>query len=120
MKTSVSSSAQSLSTQPGMLSGPAALLALLLLKDLLMLSEDSAHTWSPGRGEVFCTGGAVVCLEPGKKVIQLIQQRGGAVTGLWCGLGVHHGPYHPPLTLCISAVTEAKCYPPGVLPPWPL
>uniref|UniRef100_A0A8C1X1D9 Ig-like domain-containing protein n=1 Tax=Cyprinus carpio TaxID=7962 RepID=A0A8C1X1D9_CYPCA len=38
VKTSVSSTAQSLSTHPGMLSGPGALCALILLKDLLTLS----------------------------------------------------------------------------------
>ncbi len=54
VKTSVSSTAQSLSTRPGMLSGPGALRALILLRDLLTLSEDSVITWSPGGGGVFC------------------------------------------------------------------
>ncbi len=54
VKTSVSSTAQSLSTRPGMLSGPGALRALILLRDLLTLSGDSVITWSPGGGGVFC------------------------------------------------------------------
>ncbi len=52
VKTSVSSTAQSLSTRPGMLSGPGALRALILLRDLLTLSEDSVITWSPGGVDV--------------------------------------------------------------------
>ncbi len=59
VKTSVSSTAESLSTRPGMLSGPGALHALILLRDLLTLSGDSVITWSPGGGGVFC---AVVVL----------------------------------------------------------
>ncbi len=46
VKTSVSSTAQSLNTRPGMLSGPGALRALILLRDLLTLSGDSVITWS--------------------------------------------------------------------------
>ncbi len=52
VKTSVSSTAQSLSTRPGMLSGPGALRALILLRDLLTLFGDSDITWSPGGGGV--------------------------------------------------------------------
>ncbi len=54
VKTSVSSTAQSLSTRPGMLSGPGALRALILLRDLLTLFGDSVITWSLGGGGVFC------------------------------------------------------------------
>ncbi len=54
VKTSVSSTAQSLSTRPGMLSGPGALRALILLRDLLTLSGDRVITWSPGGGGAFC------------------------------------------------------------------
>ncbi len=50
VKTSVSSTAQSLSTRPGVLSGPGALHALILLRDLLTFSGDSVITWSPGGG----------------------------------------------------------------------
>ncbi len=50
VKTSVSSTAQSLSTRLGMLSGPGALRALILLRDLLTLCGDSIIIWSPGGG----------------------------------------------------------------------
>ncbi len=45
VKTSVSSTAQSLSTRPGMLSGPGALRALILLRDLLTLSGEGNITF---------------------------------------------------------------------------
>ncbi len=48
----VGTTVQSLSTRPGMLSGPGALRALMLLRDLLTLSEDSVITWSPGGGDL--------------------------------------------------------------------
>ena len=54
VKTSVSSSAQSLRTRPGMLSGPWAFLGFVLLRDFLTLPGDSVNTWSPGDGGVFC------------------------------------------------------------------
>jgi len=47
-----SSPAQSLSMQPGILSGPDAFRALILLDVLLTLSGDSVITWSPGGGGV--------------------------------------------------------------------
>ncbi len=87
VKTSVSSTAQSLSTRPGMLSGPGALRALILLRDLLTLSGDSVITWSPGGGGVnLLFSGAVLCLKASEEGIQLVQQGDGAVTGLWWGL----------------------------------
>ncbi len=105
VKTSVSSTAQSLSTHPGMLSGPEALHALILLRDLLTLSRDSIITWSPGGGGVFC---AVVLfcapLQASKEGIQLIQQGDGAVTGLWWGLIDRDGLYSLPQAPSVSAV----------------
>ncbi len=112
VKTSVSSTAQSLSTRPGMLSGPGALRALILLRDLLTLSGDSIITWSPGGGGVFC---AVLCLKASKEGIQLVQQGDGAVTGLWWGLIVCNGLYSLPQAPSVSAVAETMGYPPGVL-----
>ncbi len=77
VKTSVSSTAQSLSTRPGMLSGPGALRALILLRDLLTLCGDSVIIWSPGGGGVFC---AVVLFVP-----QSEQRRHSARSaGGWC------------------------------------
>ncbi len=76
VKTSVSSTAQSLSTNaPGMLSGPGALRALILLRDLLTLCGDSVIIWSPGGGGVFCAVVAVLCLKPSKRrAFSLVQQ----------------------------------------------
>ncbi len=76
VKTSVSSTAQSLSTRPGMLSGPGALRALILLRDLLTLSGDSDITWSPGGGVVFC---AVVPFCASKRAKHSARSAGG-----WC------------------------------------
>ncbi len=75
VKTSVSSTAQSLSTRPGMLSGPGALRALILLRDLLTLSGDSIITWSPGGGGVFC---AVVLFCASKRAKKAF------IRGGWC------------------------------------
>ncbi len=91
VKTSVSSTAQSLSTRPGMLSGPGALRALILLRDLLTLCGDSVIIWSPGRRWSLLCSGAVLCLKASKEGIQLVQQGDGAVTGLWWGLVVRNG-----------------------------
>ncbi len=54
VKTSVSSTAQSLSTTPRNVVRTRALRALILLRDLLTLSGDSVITWLPGGGGVFC------------------------------------------------------------------
>ncbi len=99
VKTSVSSTAQSLSTRPGMLSGPGALRALILLRDLLTLSEDSVITWSPGGGGVFC---AVVLFCASKRAKK-------AFSSFSCHRSVL------PQAPSVSAVAEAMGYPPGVL-----
>ncbi len=84
MKTSVSSTAQSLSTRPGMLSGPGA-----FRHDPAEGSPHAVrgqrHHLSPGGGGVFC---AVVlfCAQSEQEGIQLVQQGDGDVTGLWWGL----------------------------------
>lgn len=65
VKTSESSAAKSLSTRPGILSGPGALRTFILLRYLLMQSVVSVSTWSPGGGGVLC---AVVLLCASKQV----------------------------------------------------
>ncbi len=115
VKTSVSSTAQSLSTCPGMLSGPGALRALILLRDLFSHCLGTAS--SPGRGRrwsLLCSG-AVLCLKASEEGIQLVQQGDGTVTGLWWGLVARNGLNPLPQALSVSAVTETMGYPPGVL-----
>ncbi len=86
VKTSVSSTAQSLSARPGMLSGPGALRALILLRDLLTLSGDSVITWSPGGGGVFC---AVVLFCASKRAKKAFSSfSGGMVLSQVCGGGL--------------------------------
>ncbi len=114
VKTSVSSTALSLSTRPGMLSGSGALHALILLRDLLTLSGDSVITWSPGGGGVFCAVVLFCASKQAKKAFSSFS-RGGAVTGLWWGLVVRNGLYPLPQAPSVSAVAETMGYPPGVL-----
>ncbi len=77
VKTSVSSTAQSLSTRPGMLSGPGALRALILLRDLLTLSGTAS---SPGRREEVESSVQWCCFVP-----QSEQRRHSARSaGGWC------------------------------------
>ncbi len=115
VKTSVSSTAQSLSTRPGMLSGPGALRALILLRDLLTLSEDSVITWSPGGGGVFCAVVLFCASKRAKAAFSSFSRGDGAVTGLWWGLIVCNGLYSLPQAPSVSAVAETMGYPPGVL-----
>ncbi len=90
VKTSVSYTAQSLSTRPGMLSGPGALRALIQLRDLLV----AGRRWS-----LLCSG-AVLCLKASKEGIQLVQQGDGSVTGLWWGLVWSESPATGSECLC--------------------
>ncbi len=103
-----------------MLSGPGALRALILLRDLLTLSGDSDITWSPGRRCSLLCSGAVLCLKASKEGIQLIQQGDGAVTGLWWGLVVRNCLNPLPKAPSVSAVAETMGYPPGSTVSWPL
>ncbi len=103
VKTSVSSTAQSLSTRPGMLLGPGALRAL------------QCHHLVAGRRWSLLCSGDVLCLKPSEESIQLIQQGDGAVTSLWWGLVVCNGLNPMPQAPSVSAVTETMGYPPGVL-----
>ncbi len=82
VKTSVSSTAQSLSTRPGMLSGPGALRALILLR----LSEDSVITWSPGGGGVFCAVVLFCASKRAKKAFSSFSR--GMVLSQVCGGGL--------------------------------
>ncbi len=81
VKTSVSSTAQSLSTRPGMLSGPGALRALILLRDLL-----SVITWSPGGGGVFCAVVLFCASKRAKKAFSSFSR--GMVLSQVCGGGL--------------------------------
>ena len=74
MGTSVSSSAQALSTRPGMLSGPAALRALILERDLLTLAGDRDSTLSTGGGGVFCAGVLSSASNRPKKLFRLFSK----------------------------------------------
>ncbi len=115
VKTSVSSTAQSLSTRPGILSGPGALRLLILLRDLLTLSVDSVITWSPGGGGVFC---AVVLFCASKRAKAAFSSFSrGMVLSQVCGGGfvVRNGLNPLPQAPSVSAVAETMGYPPGVL-----
>ncbi len=85
VKTSVSSTAQSLSTHPGMLSGPGALRALILLRDLLTLSGTAS---SPGRREEVESSVqlCVLCLKASKKAFSSFSRR--MVLSQVCGGGL--------------------------------
>ncbi len=98
VKTSVSSTAQSLSTRPGILSGPVAFHALILLRDLLMLFGDSVITWSLGGGGVFCAVVLFCASKRAKKAFSLFSR--GMVL---------------PQALSVSAVAETMGYPSRVL-----
>ncbi len=111
VKTSVSSSSQSLSTRLGTLSGPGALHELILLRDLLTLSGDSVITWSPGGGGVqWC------CFVPQREQ----RPHSARSAGIWfCHrwrLVVRNGLY--PLTqalrVCLPSL-KRWAIPPGVL-----
>lgn len=54
VKTTESSNAQSLCTQPGILSGPRALRTLIFVRDLLTVSGVRVITWSPEGDGIFC------------------------------------------------------------------
>lgn len=54
VKTSFSSSTQSFSTLPGMLSGPAAFWVLMVDTVLFTLETDRHRVWSWGGGGAFC------------------------------------------------------------------
>ncbi len=113
VKTSVSSTAQSLSTRPGI---------FVRARSFSCIDPDegSPHAvwWtaslpgSPGGGGVFCAVVNVLCLKRAKEGIQLVQQGDGAVTGLWWGLIVRNGLYPLPQAPSVSAVAETMGYPP--------
>ncbi len=56
VRTSVSCAAQSLSTRPGMISGPAAFHALILDRVFLTSAGERQSTWSFGDASSFCAG----------------------------------------------------------------
>ncbi len=114
VKTSVSSTAQSLSTRPGMLSGP----ELCVHWSCWGISSRGPGTASlPGRREEVESSVQWCCFVP-----QSEQRRHSARSaGGWCchrsvvGLIVRNGLYSLPQAPSVSAVAETMGYPPGVL-----
>ncbi len=56
VRTSISCAAQSLSTRPGMLSGPAAFRGLILNRVFFTSAGERQSTWSFGDVSSFCAG----------------------------------------------------------------
>ena len=74
VKTSFSSSAQSYSTLPWRLSGPAAFRALMVMSVLFTLAADRHRGWSCGGGGVFC-GRVLFCASNrAKKLFRLLSR----------------------------------------------
>ena len=86
VKTSLSSSAQSFSTQPGMLSGPVALRVFIVESVLFMLAADRHKAWSLGWSGVFC-GRVLFCASKrAKKLFRLLSRE--VLLSQLCGAGL--------------------------------
>ncbi len=98
------STAQSLSTRPGMLSGPGAFACIDPAEGSPHAVRGQRRHLVAGRRWSLLCSGAVLCLKASKEGIQLVQQGDGAVTGLWWGLVVRNGLYPLPQAPSVSAV----------------
>ncbi len=101
--TSVSCAAQSFSTRPGMLSGPAALHGLILDRVFLTSAGDRQSAWSLGGVGSFCAG--VSFCKPWIKVVECIREGWIIITGLWRGLVFSDGLNGLPQTICVSLLS---------------
>src|SRR4029434_3030034 len=81
VKISLSSSAQSLSTRPGMFSGPVAFRGLIVESALFTLAADRHRAWSWG-GWSFLWACVICCFEPCKEAVEVVEQRDVVVAGL--------------------------------------
>ncbi len=115
VKTSVSSTAQSLSTHPGIVVRPRSFACIDPAEGSPHAVRGQRHHLVAGLEVESLCSGAVLCLKASKEGIQLVQQGDGAVTGLWWGLIVRNGLYSLPQAPSVSAVAETMGYPPGVL-----
>ncbi len=115
VKTSVSSTAQSLSTPPRNVVRTQSFACIDPAEGSPHAVRGQRHHLVAGRRWSLLCSGAVLCLKASKEGIQLVQQGDGAVTGLWWGLVVRNGLNPLPQAPSVSAVTETVGYPPGVL-----
>ncbi len=117
VKTSVSSTAQSLRTRPGMFVRTRSFACIDPAEGSPTLSGDSIITWSPGGGGVLLCSGTLLCLKASQRRCSARSAGNGAVTGLWWGLVVRNVLYPlPQARECPLAVAENDgLYPPGVL-----
>ncbi len=106
VRTSVSCAAQSLSTRPGMLSGPAALRGLILDRVFLTSAGDRQSAWSLGGVGSFWCRCVILHFKPWIKVVECIGEGCVIITGLWRGLVVSDGLNGLPQAPCVSAVCE--------------
>lgn len=86
VKTSFSSSAQSFSTLPGMLSGPAAFRVLMVEGVFFTLPADRHRGWSCRGGGVFC-GRVLFCASKRAKKLFRLLSRVVSLSQL-CGIGL--------------------------------
>ncbi len=120
VKTSVSSTAQSLSTRPGMFVRTRNFACIDPAEGSPHAVRGQRHHLVTGRRWSLLCSGAVLCLKASEEGIQLVQQGDGAVTGLWWGLVVRNGLSPLPQAPSISAVAEINGLSSWSTVSWPL